>query len=101
MRFTLISLLQLLILIWPWPTSLKLKINELARINFCWRKKVLIIESIEDLTDEQRPVKKFFFNDLALTRSIYKSIIGKASIDISININRKLVIVEFEPDIIN
>ena len=34
-------------------------------------KKVLIIEPIEDLTDEQ----KFFSNDLALARSIYKSII--------------------------
>ena len=62
-------------------------------------KKVLIIEPIEDLTDEQRPVKKFFSNDLALTRSIYKSIIGKASIDnISININGKLVVVEFKHD---
>ena len=62
-------------------------------------KKVLIIEPIEDLTDEQRPVKKIFSNDLALARSIYKSIICKASIDnISININRKLVDVEFKPD---
>ena len=60
---------------------------------------ITVSAPIEDLTDEQRPVKKFFSNDFALTRSIYKSIIGKASIDnISININRKLVVVEFKPD---
>ena len=65
-------------------------------------RKVLIIEHIEDLTDEQRRAKKNFSNDIALTRSIYKSIICKASIDnISININRKPVMVEFKPDKIN
>ena len=58
---------------------------------------MLIIEPVEDLSGEHRPIKKFFANYLALTKIIYKSDIGKPNIqNININYNRKLVIVKFK-----
>ena len=36
---------------------------------------VLIIEPVVDMSDEKRPLKKFFANDIALTKLIYNSIL--------------------------
>ena len=63
---------------------------------------VLIIEPVVDMSDEKRPLKKFFANDIALTKLIYNSILCQIKIDnISINSNRKIVIVKFKSDVTN
>ena len=38
---------------------------------------VLIIEPVVDMSDEKRPLKKFFANDIALAKLIYNSILGQ------------------------
>jgi hypothetical protein len=63
--------------------------------SFSQNEKVFIIEPIEN----EIPVSKFFFNDIALSKSLANSPFGKDGIDkVSKNLTRKLLIISLRTD---